>query len=497
MKKVKTLFFLNTAQKNKLLSLYNTKEREFETLLRIPLNTSISEEGGNRIRNLFKLDKKRIKGSCLEKLSINNSYTQKPLVTIITAVFNSRDYLEDTIKSVLRQSYENIEYIIIDGGSTDGSLDIIKQYDAEIDYWVSEKDQGIADAWNKGLKLSTGSIIGLLNADDIYDVENVQNIINTKFKSELFIAYGRCIFLNKRTIVGENKGQLNTEIINGFGFVHTTCFKSRSVYEKIGLFNSSIRIAIDTEFLMRCLKMKVHFQKTDVLTYMEINGLSDKKFLKAQFEFLSSGLKLKLFNPRSFLIRGVFLIMFFPFRKLLKWEKLKNIKHLMFHFWNLLYNHIPTFFLKNHFLNLFGIKLGKFSYIHSPVRLYRTNNLVVGTNSVINKHCLLDNRECIKIGNSVSIAHDCKIYTCGHNITSPFFEIKCGSVYIGDFVSVFSSAMIMPGVTIGEGAVILPGSVVTKDVENFSIVGGVPAKHIRFRPKPLLYKLNYGWWHAQ
>ena len=89
-----------------------------------------------------------------------------PLISIITVVYNGEKYLEQTINSVINQTYKNIEYIIIDGGSTDGTLDIIKQYEQHIAYWISEPDKGQSDALNKGIKKANGQVLGWLNADD-------------------------------------------------------------------------------------------------------------------------------------------------------------------------------------------------------------------------------------------------------------------------------------------------------------------------------------------
>lgn len=120
----------------------------------------------------------------------------------------------------------------------------------------------------------------------------------------------------------------------------------------------------------------------------------------------------------------------------------------------------------------------------------------VGKNSVINFGCYLDNRRGIYIGNNVGIAHNTKIYTLGHDLDDPEFGTKGAPVHIKDNVFIFSNAMIMPGVTISEGAVVLAGSVVTKDVEPWTIVGGNPAKKIRDRKREINYSSVYRYWFA-
>lgn len=120
----------------------------------------------------------------------------------------------------------------------------------------------------------------------------------------------------------------------------------------------------------------------------------------------------------------------------------------------------------------------------------------MGQNTVINFGCYLDNRRGIYIGNNVGIAHNTKIYTLGHDLNDPMFSTKGAPVHIGDDVFIFSNAMVMPGVTIGEGAIVLAGSVVTKDVEPWAIVGGNPAKKIRERNRDVGYKQIYRYWFA-
>ena len=111
---------------------------------------------------------KRISGGLRKKGYLKKDKKNLPLVSIITVVLNNKKFLQQSINSVLNQSYRNYELIIIDGKSNDGTLDILKKNDSKIDFWISEKDKGIYDAMNKGIKMSRGSLISILNSDDIY-----------------------------------------------------------------------------------------------------------------------------------------------------------------------------------------------------------------------------------------------------------------------------------------------------------------------------------------
>lgn len=175
---------------------------------------------------------------------------------------------------------------------------------------------------------------------------------------------------------------------------------------------------------------------------------------------------------------------------------LLQIKFLFVEFLNLTYQLIPNP-LRNLYLVLFGIKVSSInSSIHRNCKFFHIGKIIIGRNSVVNFGCYLDNRRGITIGNNVGIAHNTKIYTLGHNIDSPKFETKGAPVTIKDNVFIFSNCLIMPGITINEGAIVLTGSVVTKDVPPYTVVGGNPAKIIRQRPKEINYKQNYNYWFA-
>lgn len=152
--------------------------------------------------------------------------------------------------------------------------------------------------------------------------------------------------------------------------------------------------------------------------------------------------------------------------------------------------------LRKLYLRCFGIKVGTGSSIHRRCKFFHVGKVQIGRNSVINFGCYLDNRRGIYIGNNVGIAHNTKIYTLGHNINSPRFETKGAQVTIDDDTFIFSNSLVMPGVTIHQGAIVLAGSVVTKDVPEWTIVGGNPAMPIRKRNPQIDYLQKYNYWFA-
>jgi glycosyltransferase involved in cell wall biosynthesis len=153
-------------------------EDQFETLVFLPEGEGRQGEGGLRTQGYFK-----------------RSEPEKPLITVVTVVFNGEKYLEETILSVINQTYDNVEYIIVDGASTDGTLDIIRKYEHAIDYWVSERDRGIYDAMNTGAKLAHGDALSYMNAGDCIVDKGFYKLINRYQELKLnnlslFVAYG-------------------------------------------------------------------------------------------------------------------------------------------------------------------------------------------------------------------------------------------------------------------------------------------------------------------
>ncbi len=202
--------------------------------------------------------------------------TDLPLISVITVVFNGEKYLEQTIQSVINQTYPNVEYIIIDGGSTDGTLDIIRKYEHAIDYWVSEKDRGIYDAMNKGVRLSSGEWIGILGSDDFYEPNSLNDFMINSKDVDAMIVYGNSkVFKNNKLLYVRETNANIQKIKKDFIFFHPDSLVNRKVYKEIGLYDYTFKIAGDYDFFLRVYSKKFEFKKINsiVLNY-RIGGAS-------------------------------------------------------------------------------------------------------------------------------------------------------------------------------------------------------------------------------
>lgn len=183
-------------------------------------------------------------------------------VSIITVCFNSEPTIEQTIQSVLGQTYANIEYIIIDGKSTDNTLNIIDRYRDAFGgriTVVSENDKGIYDAMNKGVSLATGELIGIINSDDWYEPTAVEDSVSAfeKLGEQLAVTYGMIRYYEGQQ--EESQHFYRHEYLKNRMISHPTCFVSKAVYTKIGGFDLRYRLAADYEFMIRAYRNNINF----------------------------------------------------------------------------------------------------------------------------------------------------------------------------------------------------------------------------------------------
>ena len=262
---------------------------EFQNNLKI-LDTA-EKDGGLRTRKVFK-----------------SSLPNKPLITIITAVLNNEKYLEESILSLHKQKYNNYEHIIVDGGSKDQTLNIIKKYEDKIDYWCSKKDRGIYDAFNIGMKLSSGDYIGFLNSDDYFsdDALDILEKYITKYPEKDFV------FGSVKKHWGILHGYKPYKIYWSWGFYssHSTGFFIKTdAAKKVGPYNLKYKYSSDYDYFFRMIVKKkligIGTKKEEIFGTFRRGGFSSKvKF----FDHFMEEIKIRLDNNQNkFLILLIFI----------------------------------------------------------------------------------------------------------------------------------------------------------------------------------------------
>jgi glycosyltransferase len=209
-------------------------------------------------------------------------------VSIITVTYNSGKYLEDCIKSVIKQTYHDIEHIIVDGKSTDDTLDIISKYRPFISQYISETDRGIYDAINKGMAMATGDIIGNLNSDDILvDDDVIESIVKTFEENKVDTVYGDLEYVsasdtNKIIRIWKGRSFKRSRFRYGWMPAHPTFYIKRSLVEKYGYYENHYFTAADYEFMARYLyKNRVtSFYLPKLIVKMRIGGQSNQTIYK-------------------------------------------------------------------------------------------------------------------------------------------------------------------------------------------------------------------------
>lgn len=250
--------------------------------LQYPSSLKRHKEFGMRLHNNYKTNKHNL-----------------PLVTIITVVLNRQNNIERCLLSVLNQSYENIEYIIIDGGSTDGTVEVIEKYSKYIDYCISEHDTGIYNAINKGISLATGNYILVLNSDDWYTRTAARDLVDVAEKTTADITHANVYTVSEEgKVTGVLKGWLHKGLYTrGMPVRHETMLIKNSVYNKFGYYSEEYLILSDFVYLVNLYNGNCTFSHINKsLLYFSLHGASyidndirfeeRSRFIKNMFPFL-------------------------------------------------------------------------------------------------------------------------------------------------------------------------------------------------------------------
>jgi len=220
-------------------------------------------------------------------------------ISIITAVYNNREHLQNCFESVFSQTYSDIEYIVVDGGSTDGTIDVIKKYSSKITTWISEPDRGIYDALNKGILMATGDVIGFLHSDDLLNSsETIAHIANSFEVTKADAAYGDLVYISKENpdkIIRYWKSSNFTPPLLRKGWMppHPTLFVKSSWYKSKKGFRTDFRISADYDLILRLFSDR-NFKTcylSEVITRMRLGGASNRSvkniYLKSKEDYIA------------------------------------------------------------------------------------------------------------------------------------------------------------------------------------------------------------------
>ncbi len=413
-------------------------------------------------------------------------------ISVITVVYNDVEHIRETMESFFSQTWEDKEYIVIDGGSSDGTADIIREYADRLAYWCSEPDGGIYDAMNKGIEHATGDWINILNCGDYYvSPTALEDVITNAGEEPADVLFGNSIEVHPKYKYNRFADDEISKLDRIPTFRHGSSLIKTAVHKQ-HLYDlskkKSLGYSLDWHMLHRLYKKGYVFKKVDVFIqeYL-LEGTSNHPYRNLWYNYkITSGGKcnikklmfmliqmMNVFKSNSGLVR-------FCHRIILEFVINSVCPHIQF--WT----------LRRPLLRLSKMKIGKGSFIMRKCYFMSANFVTIGEHSHINRGCLIDARGKITIGNNVSISHNVNIVTGSHDAQSPDFIGVFKPIVIKDYAWLGVGCTILQGVTIGRGAVVAAGAVVTKDVGDYEIVGGTPAKKIGQRNSDLNYQCE-GW----
>lgn len=412
----------------------------------------------------------------------------KDTISVITVVRNDATGIRRTMESFFSQTWEHKEYIVIDGGSTDGTAAIISEYADRLTYWCSETDGGIYEAMNKGIQHASGQWINFLNSGDYYASERslaeAMTAVSTDDADVLFgdsievrdnedsaiIALADTALLEYAPTFRHGSSLIRTAVQQQ----HPFCLDQKK----------QLGFALDWQMLYSLYKAGYRFKKTPAtIQAYRRTGISDNALRSAWYNYkiTSQG----QWAPKKLL---------FFLKRVAKDTVRSSVLYLWLrafacdYFVNDILPHIPFWALRRTYLRNRKSKIGKGSFIMKNNYIITPGRLTMGNYTHINRGCTLDCRAGISIGNSTSISYGVSLLTGSHDKDSPDFRGRYLPISIGNHVWIGANATILQGVTIGDGAVVCAGAVVTSDIAPYTVCGGVPARKLGERRRDLSYQ---------
>jgi acetyltransferase-like isoleucine patch superfamily enzyme len=411
--------------------------------------------------------------------------------TLITITNNNVLTISSTINSVLKQKYTDFEYIIVDKGSGDSTIDVIQQIHSEkIILLQVTSDIAFDDIINLALKQSVGDLIMILEPGAIIYSDNLFDFIN----DEKAAVTGRTILYGREKIIKLD------DAVNDLSYNHTiqdidkgsvvsfagmffspNAIKQITFPDKIGKYNYSF------DFVVKGVNKSFDFLFIDKIFSLIPFFTKQERLISNKNVLIENGHWSVKKNIKYLFLKGLIWLSNSPVMSLYRIYKALIYEYIPNH----IINKVPFFSIRHfYYRKILRIKMGKNSSIHLGC-IITGRNITMGINNVINRNCLLDGRGKLLIGNNTSISPDVHLITGDHDMNSPNFSFRSQDIIIGDYVWIGSRATVLPGVIIGKGAVVSAGSLVTKDVAEYQVVGGIPAKKIKERSKDLTY--NPAW----
>lgn len=433
---------------------------------------------------------------------MQNINSKFPLISVITVVYNDVRNIVDTMESVFAQTYPAIDYIVIDGGSNDGTTEAIKHFEDRLGYFVSEKDDGMYDALNKGIGIARGEWVIVLNSGDVFcspssladTMAQKVTIKDQETEQPIYevadVIYGNSIELDgnsKRYLkAGDNPEELAIHSIyrHGSSLVRTEVHR-QFIYDLTK--RPKIGYALDWDAIYRMFRSGKRFCKANAfIECYQREGMSNHPLRNYLINYRVTRVGGFSLRKVKFLLKGVTMT-FMKNVGIYRFLKSLVVEYAC----NDILPHIPFWSWRRFYLRRLGMKIGKGVFVSKRLYVTNPNNVTIGSGSHLNLDTHLDARGGITIGDGVSISFGVRVITGGHDVNSKNFTGVFSPIVVGDNVWVGANATILQGVTIGRGAVIAAGAVVTKDVPEYAIVGGVPAKVIGERTHNLDYHCEW------